>query len=271
MSLADYIKDPGILWRRKCAQVIDQVAYINGGTSSGSSDSYVLNLEAVNGVKPPVRLIDGARITFRANFTNATTTPTVTVSEAIGSKSIAAEDGIADIEIGDIVGGYPVDLEWRAASNSFRLLNPKATVSNKESILQFNNVFSLISTTSTTAVVVDSSGDNQATQSIELTEGDKFEIEFSYVYSNSTAVQEAAIQFYNATDSALLDTFRSKNIAADASGYESHASFKKTFNVAASGGDITPGTKTIDVRWFTSAGTIYMSNYYYKLRTYRVN
>lgn len=272
MSIADYIKDPAILWRRKCAMVIDQVSYINGGTSTGSANAYTLDLESVNGVKEPIRLLDGIRLHFIPNFTNTSTAPTVTVSSYISALTIKASDGTSAIAIGDLVSGIPTELEYDESNSCLRLIKSNtASTSNKESILQFNDVSNLLSTTSGTAVTIDAAGDDEATQSITLLEGDKLEIEFSFVFSNSTAGQTVAIEFYNATNTTILETFRVKNIQADSSGYESHASFKKRLNVATTGGDITPGTKTIDIRWFRGAGTAYMSNYYYKLRTYRVN
>jgi microcystin-dependent protein len=133
--LGDYIKDPADLWRRKCAQVIDQVGIINAGTSTGSADAYVLDLEAVNGVKPPVRLLDKQRIYFTPNFTNTGPNPTITVSSAIGSKTIKASDATSAIAASEIVINKPTELEYDEANDVLKLLNPDLGVWAGNSII----------------------------------------------------------------------------------------------------------------------------------------
>lgn len=122
MSLGDYIKDPADLWKRKCAQVIDQVGIINGGISTGDVDAYILNLEGVNGVKPPIRLLNKQRIYFTPHETN-TGACTIELSEELSGIDITKADGITNPDEGEIVENYPVLLEYDTTEEVLKIIS----------------------------------------------------------------------------------------------------------------------------------------------------
>lgn len=121
MSNGDYIRESD-LYSRRVAQVIDQVGIINAGTSTGSSNAYVLNLESVTGVKAPVRLIGKQRFYFTPNFTN-TGAVTVQPSTVIGAKSLKKANGTTALDPGEVISGYPTEIEWDEANAAFRLIS----------------------------------------------------------------------------------------------------------------------------------------------------
>src|SRR5574343_747674 len=120
MAWGDFIKE-GPLWQRKVAQLVDQIASVFGGTSTGAADAYVLDTTAVNAIPAPVRLIDGELIRFIPNFTN-TGPATIEVSSEIGIKDIVSANGIAALSGGEIVSGSPSFIQYDAANDVFRLI-----------------------------------------------------------------------------------------------------------------------------------------------------
>lgn len=120
MAFGHFLKE-GVLWQRKVAQLIDQVASIFGGTSTGSTNAYVLDTTTVNQVPASVSLIDGEFIRFIPNFTN-TGSPTISVSSVIGAKTIRAANGTTPLVGGEIVSGAPTFVQYDATNDVFRLV-----------------------------------------------------------------------------------------------------------------------------------------------------
>lgn len=132
MSQGDYLRgsDP---FSRKVADVIDQVSFINGNTSTTSTDAYSITTSIlIPGSTTPAlnRLVDGETFHFISNRTNTTTTPTLNV-DTIGAKTMLRYDGSA-IVIGDIVNGGVYAARYNTSADKFYILGagyaPSASV-----------------------------------------------------------------------------------------------------------------------------------------------
>lgn len=124
MSLGDFIRDHH-LWHRRCADVIDQVAFVTGGTSTASSDNFIL-APTIGSVGTVLRLVDGQTFHFIADHTNTTTNPTLTVgsASAVTIKKIDGAASLGTLIAGDILANNAYIVSYSLSANAFVLLNP---------------------------------------------------------------------------------------------------------------------------------------------------
>lgn len=112
MSIGDFLKS-AVLWQRNAAEVINQSALDNAGTTSNVVDAYSATVSI-----PMDRIHDGENFAVIFNASNTTTTPTLSINGLTG-KTITRFDGTA-LTVGEIlVGKYLVS--YNQSSDKFLL------------------------------------------------------------------------------------------------------------------------------------------------------
>lgn len=115
MSVGDYLRD-AFPWHRRCADALDAVGAVIGGTTGFSSNAYSIT------TSPAItRLLANQSFLFTASNANTSTTPTLNTN-GIGAKTMKRFDNTT-LELGEIAANGTYLARYNSSDDVFNISN----------------------------------------------------------------------------------------------------------------------------------------------------